>query len=108
MFIFIVLFISCYYFFKILKIFSCSGMFRDVPECSGMFRQVPECSTANENARTKQKQQTEIKRFDWFIERIQTRLAFGWLSERSGEKTSCPRTLPLVSPPNETSVEIPY
>ena len=34
----------------------------------------------------------EIKRFDWFIERIQTRVAFGWLSERSGEKTSCPRT----------------
>ena len=30
---------------------------------------------------------TEIGRFDWFIERIQTRLAFGWLSERSGEKT---------------------
>ena len=41
MFIFIVLFISCYYFFKILKIFSCSGMFRDVPECSGMFGHVP-------------------------------------------------------------------
>ena len=35
---------------------------------------------------------TEIERFDWFIERIQTRVAFGWLSERSGEKTSCPRT----------------
>ena len=35
---------------------------------------------------------TEIGRFDWFIERIQTRVAFGWLSERSGEKTSCPRT----------------
>ena len=34
MFIFIVLFISCYYFFKILKFFSCSGMFRNVPECS--------------------------------------------------------------------------
>ena len=44
MFIFIVLFISCYYFFKILKFFSCSGMFRDVPECSGMFRNVPACS----------------------------------------------------------------
>ena len=26
---------------------------------------------------------TEIKRFDWFIERIQTHLAFGWLSELS-------------------------
>ena len=36
---------------------------------------------------------TEIERFDWFIERIQTRVAFGWLSERSGEKKgSCPRT----------------
>ena len=36
--------------------------------------------------------ETEIERFDWFIERIQTRVAFGWLSEGSGEKTSCPRT----------------
>ena len=35
---------------------------------------------------------TEIERFDWFIERIQTRVAFGWLSERSGEKTSFLRT----------------
>ena len=29
---------------------------------------------------------TEIEQFDWFMERIQTRVAFGWLSERSGEK----------------------
>ena len=36
--------------------------------------------------------QTENERFDWFIEWIQTRMAFGWLSERPGEKTSCPRT----------------
>ena len=36
-------------------------------------------------------QRTETERFDWFIERIQTRVAFGWLSERSGEKTSCPK-----------------
>ena len=35
---------------------------------------------------------TEIERFDWFIERMQTRVGFGWLSERSGEKISCPRT----------------
>ena len=35
---------------------------------------------------------TEIERFDWFVERIQTREAFDWLSERSDEKTSCPRT----------------
>ena len=25
---------------------------------------------------------TEIERFDWLIERIQTRVAFGWLRER--------------------------
>ena len=31
------------------------------------------------------------QRFDWFIERIQTRVAFGWLSEHSGKKTSCPK-----------------
>ena len=36
--------------------------------------------------------QTEIERFDWVIKRLQTRVAFGWLSERSGEKASCPRT----------------
>ena len=28
---------------------------------------------------------TEIERFDWFVERIQTRVAFGWLTERSCE-----------------------
>ena len=28
---------------KITFIFSCSGMFQDVPGCSGMFRNVPEC-----------------------------------------------------------------
>ena len=44
---------------------------------------------ANKTEKNKRK---EIERFDWFIERIQTRVAFGWLSERSGEKTSCPRT----------------
>ena len=38
------------------------------------------------------KKRTEIGRFNWFIEGIQTRVAFGWLSERSGEKTSRPRT----------------
>ena len=29
---------------------------------------------------------TEIERFDWFIERLQTRVACVWLSERAGEK----------------------
>ena len=29
---------------------------------------------------------TEIELFNWFIEQIQTRVAFGWLMERSGEK----------------------
>ena len=36
----------------------------------------------NENAQTKQK----IERFDWLIERTQTPVAFGCLSERSGKK----------------------
>ena len=37
---------------------------------------------------------TEIERFDWFIERIQTCVAFGWFFNRTldmSEKTSCPR-----------------
>ena len=34
-----------------------------------------------------------MKRFDWFIERIQTRVAFGWLSERSAEKNLMPEEL---------------
>ena len=46
---------------------------------------------------------TEIERFDWFIKRIQTRVAFGWLSERSGEKTSCPRTFYKSS---DTSLDV--
>ena len=43
-----------------------------------------EVKTREQNRNNKR---TEIERFDWFIERIQTRVAFGWLSERSGEKT---------------------
>lgn len=34
---------------------------------------------------------TEIEQFIWFIEQTQTRVVFGWLSERAGENTSCPR-----------------
>ena len=48
-----------------------------------------EMKTRGQNRNNKR---TEIERFDWFIERIQTHVAFAWLSERSGEKTSCPRT----------------
>ena len=38
---------------------------------------------------------TEIKRFDWFVERIQNvrGLAFGWLSERVAEKNFMPEEL---------------
>ena len=53
------------------------------------FSYVLEVKTREQNKHNKR---TEIGRFDWFIEQIQTRVAFGWLSERSGEKTSCPRT----------------
>ena len=37
-------FLINFFFMKITFIFSCSGMFRDVPGCSGMFPNVPECS----------------------------------------------------------------
>ena len=36
---------------------------------------------------------TEREQYDWFVERIQTLVAFDWLSERSGEKTSHAREL---------------
>ena len=48
-----------------------------------------ETKTREQNRNNKR---TEIERFDWFVERIQTRVASGRLSERSGEKTSYPRT----------------
>ena len=48
-----------------------------------------EIKTREQNRNNKR---TEIKQFIWFIEQIQTCLAFGWLRKRSGEKTSCPRT----------------
>ena len=36
---------------------------------------------------------TEIERFDWFVERIQTLVAFGWLSECLGKKKLYTREL---------------
>ena len=45
-----------------------------------------EMKTGEQNRNNKR---TEIELFDWFIERTQTRVAFGWLNERSDEKTSC-------------------
>ena len=36
--------------------------------------------TREQNRKSKR---TEIERFDWFIERIQTQVAFGWLIEHS-------------------------
>ena len=39
--------------------------------------------THKQNRKNKQ---MEMEQFDWLIERIQTCVAFGWLSERSGEK----------------------
>ena len=48
-----------------------------------------EMKTREQNRKNKR---TEIERFDWFIERIQMRVAFGSLSERSGENTSYSRT----------------
>ena len=49
-----------------------------------------EMKTYEQNRNNKR---TEIERSDWFIERIQTRVAFRWLSERSGKKTSYPKNV---------------
>ena len=43
-------------------------------------------------AQYRNNKRTEIELFDWFIEHIQTRVAFGWLSEHSGKRKSCTRT----------------
>ena len=40
----------------------------------------------------------EIGRFDWFIERIQTRVAFGGLSERWGENNVMSENFPRKQP----------
>ena len=42
-----------------------------------------EMKTREQNRNNKR---PEIELFDWFIERIQSRLAFGWLSERTGAR----------------------
>ena len=47
-----------------------------------------EMKTREQNRNNKR---MEIERFDWCIERIQTHLGFGWLSERSGKQTSRPK-----------------
>ena len=46
--------------------------------------------TREQNSENKR---TEIERFDWFVERIQMRGAFGWLSERSAKKNFMPAEL---------------
>ena len=53
------------------------------------------CHTVEMKTREQHKnnKRTEIKRFDWFIERKQTHLAFGWLSKRSAEKNFMPEEL---------------
>ena len=37
--------------------------------------------------KTEKTNETEIEQYDWFVERLQTLVAFDWLSERLGEKT---------------------
>ena len=61
---------------------------RFLPKLEG-FSYDLEMKTREQNRNDKR---SKVERFGWFIERIKTRLAFCWLSERSGKKTSCPRT----------------
>ena len=46
-------------------------------------------------ANNRNNKQTEIERFDWFVEQIQTCMGFGWISEPSAEKSSCPKIAPF-------------
>ena len=55
----------------------------------GRFLYDHEMKTREQNRNNKR---TVIQLFDWFIEQIQTRVDFGWLGDRLGEKTSRPRT----------------
>ena len=54
-----------------------------------------EMKTYEQNRNNKR---TEIGRFDWFIERIQTRVACDWLSERPGKKLVHARELSRNQP----------
>ena len=53
-----------------------------------------EMKTREQNRNNKR---TEIERFDWCMKRIQTHLGFGWLSERAGKQTSCPKNFLEIS-----------
>ena len=55
----------------------------------GRFSYDLEIKTREQNRNNKR---TEKERFDWFVEQIQTRVDFGWLSERSAEKLHARRT----------------
>ena len=54
------------------------------------FRMILKWKRASKTQTTNESNKTER---GWLIERIQTRVAFDWLSEGWGEKTLCPRTL---------------
>ena len=43
--------------------------------------------------KTEKNKRTEIEQYDWFVERIQTLVAFDWLSEHSDKKISHAREL---------------
>ena len=45
----------------------------------------------NKREQNRKNKRTEIERFDWLVERKRKRVAFGWLRERSVEKTSRPK-----------------
>ena len=62
---------------------------RDVPSIEvERFLHDLEMKMRKQNRHNKRK---EMEPSDWFLKRIQTRVAFGWLSDRSDEKTSFPK-----------------
>ena len=60
--------------------------------CKGLerFSYGLEMKTREQNRKNKR---TEIERFDWFIEWIQKKVAFGWLIKHSGKKNFMPENL---------------
>ena len=70
---------------KISREFKNSGIYRFIERFSyGLVMK-----TGEQNRNNKR---TQVERFDWFVERIQTGVAFVWLSERSTEQLHARRT----------------
>ena len=86
---------NIYIFLSLCSVHSTANNPKDGCKVIERFSYDLEMKTRKQNRNNKY---TEIERFDWFIKRIQTRVAFGRLSELSCEKTSGPVELCRYQP----------